>query len=80
MTYVANVLFDLDGTLIDGVPFICDSYAHTLACHERRSTRDPSSFTWSLACYFPRSRWPAPCDDRSIPCALTIRAGAGLPY
>jgi pyrophosphatase PpaX len=27
------VLFDLDGTLIDSVPFICDSYAHTLAEH-----------------------------------------------
>jgi pyrophosphatase PpaX len=27
------VLFDLDGTLIDSVPFICDSYAHTLEAH-----------------------------------------------
>jgi pyrophosphatase PpaX len=27
-------LFDLDGTLIDSIGFICETYAHTLRCHE----------------------------------------------
>jgi pyrophosphatase PpaX len=33
MTRLTTVLFDLDGTLIDSVRLILDSYHHTLSCH-----------------------------------------------
>ena len=33
MTTVQTVLFDIDGTLIDSVRLILDSYHHTLAAH-----------------------------------------------
>src|SRR5260221_14792554 len=33
MTELTTVLFDLDGTLIDSVRLILDSYHHTLAAH-----------------------------------------------
>jgi pyrophosphatase PpaX len=33
MTIVQTVLFDLDGTLIDSIQLILDSYRHTLAAH-----------------------------------------------
>ena len=33
MTKLATVLFDLDGTLIDSLRLILDSYHHTLSCH-----------------------------------------------
>ena len=33
MTPLTTVLFDLDGTLIDSVRLILDSYHHTMAAH-----------------------------------------------
>jgi pyrophosphatase PpaX len=33
MAKLTTILFDLDGTLIDSVRLILDSYHHTLACH-----------------------------------------------
>lgn len=35
MTQLRTVLFDLDGTLIDSIELILDSYHHTLAAHGR---------------------------------------------
>jgi pyrophosphatase PpaX len=45
MAKLTTVLFDLDGTLIDSVRLILDSYHHTLACHGQ----DPRSDDFWLA-------------------------------
>ena len=40
MASLSTVLFDLDGTLIDSVRLILDSYHHTLACHGQTPRSD----------------------------------------
>jgi len=40
MPRLTTVLFDLDGTLIDSVRLILDSYHHTLACHGQEPCPD----------------------------------------
>jgi pyrophosphatase PpaX len=40
MPRFTTVLFDLDGTLIDSVRLILDSYHHTLACHGQEPCPD----------------------------------------
>jgi pyrophosphatase PpaX len=40
MPRFTTVLFDLDGTLIDSVRLILDSYHHTLACHGQEPCSD----------------------------------------
>ena len=40
MPRLTTVLFDLDGTLIDSVRLILDSYHHTLACHGQEPRPD----------------------------------------
>lgn len=40
MTPITTVLFDLDGTLIDSVRLILDSYHHTLASHGLQARHD----------------------------------------
>lgn len=40
MTQLRTVLFDLDGTLIDSIELILESYHHTLAAHGREPVSD----------------------------------------
>ena len=64
MTTVQTVLFDLDGTLIDSVRLILDSYHHTLAAHGLPPRSDEE---WLRGVGTPLTvQFAEWCDDRGM--------------